>query len=77
MTCCTITEEGQGMRLTCVDNRVPADETNLVLKCARALLQEVGAVPSPGSLSIWKSNTCLWRRAWPEEALTAPPCWRG
>ena len=38
----TITEEGQGMRLTCDDSRVPADETNLVLKCARALLQEVG-----------------------------------
>ncbi len=38
----TITEEGQGMRLTCDDDRVPADETNLVLKCARKLLQETG-----------------------------------
>lgn len=38
----TITEEGQGMRLTCDDPKVPADESNLVLRCARALLKEAG-----------------------------------
>ena len=38
----TITEEGQGLRLTCNDPGVPADETNLVLKCARKLLEETG-----------------------------------
>lgn len=38
----TITEEGQGMRLTCDDSKVPTDETNLVLRCARALLKEAG-----------------------------------
>lgn len=38
----TITEEGQGLRLTCDDPGVPADETNLVLKCARKLLEETG-----------------------------------
>lgn len=38
----TITEEGQGLVLTCDDSRVPADETNLVLRCARKLLEETG-----------------------------------
>jgi 4-diphosphocytidyl-2-C-methyl-D-erythritol kinase len=59
--------EGDGVRLTCSDERVPVDESNLIVKAARLLNERAGTghgaslhlekrIPSPGGLGGGSSN---------------------
>lgn len=71
----TITEEGQGLRLTCDDPGVPADETNLVLKCARKLLEETGR-PQTG-LTFHLEKHLPMEAGMAGGSADAPPPWQG